>query len=42
MEDDKELFDFVLMPLVLFHPIHSSDTMDTNMEANMVMDYDDD
>jgi len=42
LEDDKELFDFVLMPLVLFHPIHSSDTMDTNMEANMVMDYDND
>jgi hypothetical protein len=42
LEDDKDLFNFFLMPLVLFHPIHSFDIMDTNMEANMVMDYDDD
>lgn len=30
------------MPLILFHPIHSSDTMDTNVGTNMVMEYDDD
>jgi hypothetical protein len=30
------------MPLVMFHPIHSFDIVDTNVEADMVMDYDDD
>jgi hypothetical protein len=30
------------MPLVMFHLIHSSNIMDTNMKGDMVMDYDDD
>jgi hypothetical protein len=30
------------MPLIMFHPTHSFDIVDINVEADMVMDYDND
>ncbi len=42
LKNDKDLFNSILMPLTMSHPTHSFNIVDINMEANMVMDHDND